>query len=73
MIQTYQAIINPEGSVKVLQYIDIDHSKKALLIVFDEAEEESFYEKSLPYILSQSSLERDWNRPEEDEAWAYLQ
>lgn len=73
MIQTYQALINDKGIVKILDDIEIDNPKRALVIVFDDTYEESFYEKSLPYILSQRSLEKDWNRPEEDEAWAYLQ
>jgi hypothetical protein len=73
MIQTYQALINKEGSVKLLQDVKIDSPKRALIIVFDDEHEEFLYEKSLPYILSENSLAKDWNRPEEDEAWAYLQ
>ncbi len=73
MIQTYQAVINKGGSVRLLQNIETDTPKRALLLVFDEEVEESFYEKSLPYLLSESSLAEHWNKPEEDEAWAYLQ
>jgi len=73
MIQTYQALVNKGGAVQLLQEMDIKTPKRALLIVFDEDFEESFYENSLPYLLSESSLAKEWNRPEEDEAWAYLQ
>lgn len=73
MIQTYQALINTGGSVRLLQNIEADTPKRALLLVFDEDAEDSFYEKSLPYLLSESILAEDWNKPEEDEAWAYLQ
>ena len=72
MIHTYQAIINQQGIVNLLQPIDIKEPKRALLIVFDNDFEDSFYKKSDSYIFSESSLEKDWNRPEEDEAWAYL-
>jgi hypothetical protein len=72
MINTYQAIINKEGSVKLFQTLKLNEPKRALLIVFDEDFEESLYEKSLPYLLSENSLAVDWNKPEEDEAWEYL-
>lgn len=72
MIQAYQAILNKHGSVKLLEKIRVKENKRALLIVFDEQYENSFYENYLPYILSEKSLGKDWNKPEEDEAWAYL-
>ena len=73
MIHTLQAVVNGDGGVQLLQELSINSPKRALLIVFDEEYEESVYEKSLPYILSESSLAVDWNRQEEDQAWAYLQ
>jgi hypothetical protein len=69
MIHTYQALINKQGTVQLLEKIKLEETKRALLIIFDESYEESIYEKSLPYLLSESSLAKDWNRPEEDEAW----
>ena len=49
MLNTYQAVINSQGNIHLLEKIKIDESKRALVIVFDEKYEESFYEKSLPY------------------------
>lgn len=72
MIHTYQAIINQEGSVLPLKTLKFNEPKRAILIVFDKEFEDSFYEKSDSYIMSESTLANDWNRPEEDEAWAYL-
>lgn len=72
MIHTYQAIINQQGFVQLLQPLVFEESKRAILIVFDNDVEDSFLEKSASYILSESSLEKDWKRPEEDEAWEYL-
>ena len=73
MIQTYQALVSKDGGIQLLQELKLDSPKRALLVVFNEELEESLYEKSLPYLLSENSLAKDWNRPEEDEAWAYLQ
>ena len=73
MIKTYQALINNQGNVQLLEKIILEETKRAIVIVFDDKYEESLYEKSLPYVLSESSLAKDWNRAEENEAWAYLQ
>ena len=37
-----------------------------------EADEEAEIENEC-YLLSETSLAADWNRPEEDAAWAHLQ
>jgi hypothetical protein len=65
---TVEAEIDDKGNVKVLQPIP-QGARRALLIVLDEP--------ALPVaetaLLSEAALAEDWLRPEEDEAWSYLQ
>lgn len=66
MIQTVEAVLEPDGSVRLLHPIQVDEPRRALLTVLpghlltDEVT-----------LLSEPALS-DWNRPEEDEAWSYL-
>jgi hypothetical protein len=65
---TVEAEIDDKGNVKVLQPIP-QGARRALLIVLDEP--------ALPVaetaLLSEDALAEDWLKPEEDEAWSYLQ
>jgi hypothetical protein len=65
---TVEAEIDDKGNVKVLQPIP-QGARRALLIVLDEPPL-SVAETAL---LSEAALAEDWLRPEEDEAWSYLQ
>jgi hypothetical protein len=66
---TVEAMIDKEGNVKILQPVPLQGARRALLVVLDEpalliAE---------TALLSEAALAEDWMKPEEDEAWAYLQ
>jgi hypothetical protein len=52
-----------------LETVPVTGRKRALVTILDEAPALDSHESSL---LSEAALE-DWNRPEEDAAWAYLQ
>jgi hypothetical protein len=69
MIRTVEAIINELGQVKLLETVSLDGPRRALVTVLDE--------EPLPIthdsLLSETALAEDWNRPEEDSAWAHLQ
>lgn len=54
MIQTFEAVIDEQGIVRLLEDEPNTHPSEAA-------------------ILSEAALAEDWNRPEEDAAWAYLQ
>lgn len=69
MIQTLEAMIAPQGNVRLLQPLHISSPSRALVTVHDE-EPMDMGESAL---LSQAALAEDWNRNEEDEAWAHLQ
>jgi hypothetical protein len=67
MIRTVEAVIDEEGNVKLLEPVRPTSSRRALVTIL---EEEPVAETAL---LSEAALSEDWNRPEEDEAWAHLQ
>jgi hypothetical protein len=70
MIRTVEAIIDESGSVHLLEEVDITTARRALVTIL---EEEPGLHVSETALLSEAALAADWNRPEEDEAWAYLQ
>jgi hypothetical protein len=70
MPQAYEALIDEHGSVRILEPVRSSAARRALVIVLDEAPAVEISKTTLP---SEDSLAQDWNRPEEDEAWYYLQ
>ena len=69
MIQTVEAVIDEHGNVRLLGEVKVSGSRRALVTVLDESID-LFVETAL---LAEKSLAKDWLRPEEDAAWAYLQ
>ena len=69
MIQTIEAIVDERGAVRLLEPIQLDRRHRALVTIL--ADEPS--DAHEPALLSEASLAEDWNRPEEDAAWAHLQ
>ena len=67
MYQALEATIKPDGSVQLLQPVTLPAAYRALVIVLDDSR---INETAL---LSEAALAADWNRPEEDAAWSYLQ
>ncbi|MBM3934832.1 MAG: hypothetical protein FJ319_11130 [SAR202 cluster bacterium] len=70
MVQTYEAIIDSEGNIRLLESVNLPISRRALVVVL---EEEPSIQVSETALLSEKTLAEDWNRPEEDQAWAHLQ
>jgi len=66
---TVEAMIDRAGNVKILQPVALQGARRALLVILDEPAP-VIAETAL---LSEAALAEDWLRPEEDEAWAYLQ
>lgn len=69
MMLTVEAVIDASGQVKLLQPISIPSARRALVIILEEPAT-ALAETAL---LSEAALAEDWLRPEEDEAWSYLQ
>ena len=70
MIQTVEATIDTDGVVRLLVPIPLESPRRALVTILDEEPTAPTNESAL---LSESALAEDWNRPEEDAAWSYLQ
>jgi hypothetical protein len=68
MFRTIEAVIDQDGVVRLLEPIRLSTSTRALVTILDDEAEPNSRETAL---LSEAALS-DWNRPEEDEAWAYL-
>jgi hypothetical protein len=69
MITTVEAVIGADGVVRLLQPVPLTGSRRALVTILDE---EPVPHPNEAALLSEAAL-ADWNRPEEDAAWAHLQ
>ena len=70
MIQTVEAVVDEHGRVRLLEEAKLSGMRRALVTILEEGPTEIMTETAL---LSEQALAEDWNRPEEDEAWSYLQ
>ena len=68
MIRTIEAVIDDQGNIRLLEPAPRGSSRRALVVILEEPGPYS----DEPAMLSEDAL-GDWNRPEEDEAWSYLQ
>jgi hypothetical protein len=67
MIRMVEAIIDAKGQVSLLEPVHLSSPRRALVTILDE---DAAAETAL---LSEAALSEDWDRPEEDAAWAHLQ
>jgi hypothetical protein len=67
-MKTVEAVIEPTGEVRLIEPVHVTSSRRALVTILEEAPE-----SRETALLSEAALGEDWNRPEEDAAWAYLQ
>ena len=68
MLLTYEAESDEHGVIRLGDLIRFPKGKRVLVTVLDD-EPELLHEITL---MSEDAL-NDWNRPEEDEAWAEFQ
>jgi hypothetical protein len=66
MLRTIEATIDENGEVRLNEPVKVSRPSRALLTILDAPVIDEVT------LLSEPAL-ADWNRPEEDEAWAYLQ
>ena len=69
MVHTVEGVLEVDGSVRLLQPIQTASPRRALVMILEEPSEALPSETA---ILSEQSLATDWNRAEEDAAWAHL-
>ena len=67
-MRTVEAIIEPSGEVRLVEPVRVTSPRRALVTILEEAP--SVHDTAL---LSEAALAEDWNREEEDAAWAHLQ
>ncbi len=70
MLKTIEAVIEKDGSIRLLEDVDMSQAKRVLVTILDE---EYGGEAKDTALLSEASLSEDWDREEEDEAWRHLQ
>jgi hypothetical protein len=68
MLRTIEATIDKDGRVHLQQKIQLAEAHRALVTILDEPA----YLVAETALLSEAALAEDWNRPEEDKAWAHL-
>ena len=70
MIRKVEAVVDEQGAVRLKEPVRLSAPRRAVVTIFDEDRATKIDEAAL---LSESALAQDWNRPEEDAAWSYLQ
>lgn len=69
MIQSVEAIVDPDGKVNLLEPVRVTEPTRAIVTLIYDAPS-IVWETAL---LAEPALSEDWNRPEEEVAWAHLQ
>ena len=70
MIRKVEAVVDEQGTVRLKEVVRLSAPRRAVVTIFDEERAGEIDEAAL---LSEPALAQDWNRPEEDAAWSYLQ
>ncbi len=70
MIRTVEAVIDEQGTVRLLEAVRLPAARRALVTILEDEPVAPGRETAL---LSEAALAADWNRPEEDAAWSHLQ
>ena len=68
VLRSIEVTIEKDGTVRLPKMVNLPARRRAILTILDEP---MFVAETA--LLSEAALAEDWDRPEEDEAWAYLQ
>ena len=68
MMRTIEATIDKNGRVHLSEPVQLPKARRAIVTILEEEP------RIIPSaaLLSEEALAKDWNRPEEDEAWSHL-
>lgn len=69
MLQTFKGVIDLDGRLRTTERINLSKPRRVIVTLLDSDPAEDDFDLAL---LSETALARDWNRPEEDEAWSHL-
>lgn len=74
MLKSFEATIEPDGKVRLDEPLRLPRPCRAIVTIIEDPSQSTEI-TGIPEtaLLSEKSLALDWNRPEEDEAWAHLQ
>lgn len=67
MLKTIEFTIEMNGEVRLRDPLRVAHPCRAIVTILDETN------MSKATLLSEKSLACDWEKPEEEAAWAHLQ
>ena len=67
-MKTVEAIIETNGEVHLVEPLQMPSPRRALVTILEESPTVND-----AALLSEAALAEDWNRAEEDAAWAHLQ
>jgi hypothetical protein len=68
VLRSIEVTIEKDGTVRLPKMERLPARRRAILTILDEP-----MLVAETALLSEAALAEDWDRPEEDEAWAYLQ
>ena len=69
MLNTYEARTDEQGNLLVPDSLKLPEGCRVLITVLEESPKKLANDEAL---LSENTLAKDWNRPEEDDAWQSL-
>jgi len=69
MLQTFKGLIDQNGKLRITDQTNLPKSRRVLITILNEEPVDEVINIAL---VSESALARDWERPEEDEAWSHL-
>ncbi len=69
MLKTFEGIIDKDGKLRTFEKIRLSKSHRVIITILNEEPDDENFDLAL---LSEAALARDWDRPEEDEAWSHL-
>ena len=68
VLRSIEVTVEKNGTVRLPKKIKLPAQRRAILTILDEP---TLVAETA--LLSEAALAKDWDRPEEDKAWAYLQ
>ena len=68
VLRSIEVTVEKNGTVRLPKKLKLPAQRRAILTILDEP---TLVAETA--LLSEAALAQDWDRPEEDKAWAYLQ
>ena len=74
MMRSYEAEIDAKGQIRLLEPANLHGPCRAVVTVLEPMPDETGEPDDRAMLhFAEKSLAQDWDRPEEEEAWAHLQ